>query len=288
MIAAGSPPNPPPRGGRLVVPVRPGARGPANARHRGAAEARARRPRAALRLRAGAPPAQGAARHRAGGRGALGPIDGRRARRGGAERLPERLPRSRGVPRARASPATGGADAPLPSPIPREKTIVEHTAINPNKAAHIGHLRNSALGDTLVRLLRFSGVPVEVQNYIDDTGVQVADVVVGFQHLEGKYARRGDGARRTSRASTTTAGTSTRASPSGTRPTSRALAVRADDAARHRARRGRRGRDGRRHRRPHRPLPPEDDGAARTSTTTCSRGKATSCGCSSGRRPSRS
>jgi arginyl-tRNA synthetase len=64
------------------------------------------------------------------------------------------------------------------------KTIVEHTAINPNKAAHIGHLRNSALGDTLVRVLRFRGVPVEVQNYIDDTGVQVADVVVGFRHLE--------------------------------------------------------------------------------------------------------
>ncbi len=66
------------------------------------------------------------------------------------------------------------------------KAIVEHTAINPNKAAHIGHLRNSALGDTLVRLLRFRGIPVEVQNYIDDTGVQVADVVVGFLELEKK------------------------------------------------------------------------------------------------------
>ena len=64
------------------------------------------------------------------------------------------------------------------------KTVVEHTAINPNKAAHVGHLRNATLGDTLVRVLRFRGVPVEVQNYIDDTGVQVADVVVGFQHLE--------------------------------------------------------------------------------------------------------
>ncbi|HUF25220.1 MAG TPA: arginine--tRNA ligase [Vicinamibacterales bacterium] len=66
------------------------------------------------------------------------------------------------------------------------KVIVEHTAINPNKAAHIGHLRNSALGDTLVRVLRFRGWPVEVQNYIDDTGVQVADVVVGFRELEGQ------------------------------------------------------------------------------------------------------
>ena len=64
------------------------------------------------------------------------------------------------------------------------KAIVEHTAINPNKAAHIGHLRNAALGDTLVRVLRFRGTPVEVQNYIDDTGVQVADVVVGFKVLE--------------------------------------------------------------------------------------------------------
>jgi len=69
---------------------------------------------------------------------------------------------------------------------PIGKTIVEHTAINPNKAAHIGHLRNAALGDTLVRVLSFSGTPVEVQNYIDDTGVQVADVVVGFQALEPK------------------------------------------------------------------------------------------------------
>jgi arginyl-tRNA synthetase len=77
------------------------------------------------------------------------------------------------------------ADA-LPAPTGGAKAIVEHTAINPNKAAHIGHLRNSALGDTLVRVLRFRGIPVEVQNYIDDTGVQVADVVVGFLVLERK------------------------------------------------------------------------------------------------------
>lgn len=66
------------------------------------------------------------------------------------------------------------------------KTIVEHTAINPNKAAHVGHLRNAALGDTLVRVLRFRGTPVETQNYIDDTGVQVADVIVGFRNIEHK------------------------------------------------------------------------------------------------------
>jgi arginyl-tRNA synthetase len=67
-----------------------------------------------------------------------------------------------------------------------QKVIVEHTAINPNKAAHVGHLRNAALGDTLVRVLRFCGMPVEVQNYIDDMGVQVADVIVGFKELEQK------------------------------------------------------------------------------------------------------
>jgi arginyl-tRNA synthetase len=66
----------------------------------------------------------------------------------------------------------------------QDKTIVEHTAINPNKAAHIGHLRNAALGDTLTRVLRFRRTPVEVQNYIDDLGVQVADIIVGFRELE--------------------------------------------------------------------------------------------------------
>lgn len=66
------------------------------------------------------------------------------------------------------------------------KLIVEHTSINPNKAAHIGHVRNAVLGDTIVRLLRASGETVEVHNYIDNTGVQVADVVVGFKYLEQK------------------------------------------------------------------------------------------------------
>ena len=65
------------------------------------------------------------------------------------------------------------------------KAIVEHTNINPNKAAHIGHLRNAVLGDTLVRMLRALGHRVEVQNYIDNTGVQVADVVAAFRFLRG-------------------------------------------------------------------------------------------------------
>jgi arginyl-tRNA synthetase len=66
------------------------------------------------------------------------------------------------------------------------KDIVEHTNINPNKAAHIGHLRNAAIGDTFVRTLQFAGHDVEVQNYIDNTGVQVADVIVGFTHIENR------------------------------------------------------------------------------------------------------
>jgi len=71
--------------------------------------------------------------------------------------------------------------------VPEEdKVIIEHTNINPNKAAHIGHLRNACLGDTLARCLRFKGEKVEVQNYIDDTGVQVVDVVFGFMELEKK------------------------------------------------------------------------------------------------------
>jgi arginyl-tRNA synthetase len=66
------------------------------------------------------------------------------------------------------------------------KIIVEHTNINPNKAAHIGHLRNATIGDTFVRILNAGGRNVEVQNYIDNTGVQVADVIVGLVHVERK------------------------------------------------------------------------------------------------------
>jgi arginyl-tRNA synthetase len=78
------------------------------------------------------------------------------------------------------------ADRKAPADRPPGKILVEHSSINPNKAAHIGHLRNAILGDTFVRLLRHAGREVDVQNYIDNTGVQVADVVVGFTHLEKK------------------------------------------------------------------------------------------------------
>jgi arginyl-tRNA synthetase len=76
---------------------------------------------------------------------------------------------------------------PLPAKAgTQNKVCVEHTSVNPNKAAHIGHVRNSVLGDTFQRILKTTGKQVEVQNYIDNTGVQVADVVVGFIYLENK------------------------------------------------------------------------------------------------------
>ena len=78
------------------------------------------------------------------------------------------------------------ADRKAPANTTAGKILVEHSSINPNKAAHIGHLRNAILGDTFVRLLRYAGREVDVQNYIDNTGVQVADVVVGFLHIEKK------------------------------------------------------------------------------------------------------
>jgi arginyl-tRNA synthetase len=83
------------------------------------------------------------------------------------------------LPRTKETESKADRDAPV---VP--KRMVEHTSINPNKAAHIGHVRNAVLGDTFVRILKAGGAPVEVQNYIDNTGVQVADVVVGFVHLE--------------------------------------------------------------------------------------------------------
>src|SRR6266853_4192987 len=76
------------------------------------------------------------------------------------------------------------SDQPKPIEQAGRKLMVEHTSINPNKAAHIGHVRNAVLGDTFVHILRAAGNRVEAQNYIDNTGVQVADVVVGFMHLE--------------------------------------------------------------------------------------------------------
>jgi arginyl-tRNA synthetase len=89
------------------------------------------------------------------------------------------------VNRATMAAALAAGQNP-PADIPPGKILVEHSSINPNKAAHIGHLRNAILGDTFVRLLRYAGREVDIQNYIDNTGVQVADVVVGFTHIEKK------------------------------------------------------------------------------------------------------
>lgn len=112
---------------------------------------------------------------------AIGKIEGvERIEMAGGGYLNAFLDRAGFLPRifveSRREPNAAAADAP--------KAIVEHTAINPNKAAHIGHLRNAVIGDTFVRLLRRAGRRVEVQNYIDNTGVQVADVVLGFIHRE--------------------------------------------------------------------------------------------------------
>jgi arginyl-tRNA synthetase len=90
----------------------------------------------------------------------------------------------------RAEIARGLLAEPAARPLQDGKVIVEHTNINPNKAAHIGHLRNALLGDVLVRALRYLGYEVEVQNYLDDTGVQVADVVAGLRHLSGVASER--------------------------------------------------------------------------------------------------
>ncbi|MGB7743736.1 MAG: arginine--tRNA ligase, partial [Terracidiphilus sp.] len=98
----------------------------------------------------------------------------------GAGYINARLDRAAAV---RLVASTADESAVMPD---RGHALVEHTSINPNKAAHIGHLRNAILGDTFVRLLRTAGYKVDVQNYVDNTGVQVADVVVGFLHLEKK------------------------------------------------------------------------------------------------------
>jgi arginyl-tRNA synthetase len=84
-----------------------------------------------------------------------------------------------------AAARTLAAGVPEPTGRAPQHALVEHTSINPNKAAHVGHLRNAILGDTFVRLLRATGDEVSVQNYIDNTGVQVADIVVGLEHLLG-------------------------------------------------------------------------------------------------------
>jgi arginyl-tRNA synthetase len=123
-----------------------------------------RAPRAlAQELRDTLPPIEGVARIEVGGAGYLNLFFDRTAA-------------ARALAREIAAP---------PPPPAGDKIVVEHTNINPNKAAHIGHLRNAVLGDTLARCWRFFGRRVEVQNYVDDTGVQVADLIIGFRDLLG-------------------------------------------------------------------------------------------------------
>ena len=110
----------------------------------------------------------------------IGPIDGfEKLELAGAGYINARVKRKRFA-------SALAADENPKTDVPAGKVLVEHSSINPNKAAHIGHLRNAILGDTFVRLLHFAGREVDVQNYIDNTGVQVADVIVGFLHIEQK------------------------------------------------------------------------------------------------------
>ena len=177
---------------------------------------------------------------------ALGVDSRHRPHRRHAERLSEPVSRAAGVLRRRARDGRSRR-----SRAAGEKTIVEHTAINPNKAAHIGHLRNAALGDTLVRVLRFRGTPVEMQNYIDDTGVQVADVIVGFRELEHQHDRRGPAIADTTRFDYYCWDLYAKVTEWYDGDKAR-LAIRAAVAARSRTRRQRHRGDGRVHRRSHR------------------------------------
>src|SRR4030065_239742 len=78
-----------------------------------------------------------------------------------------------------------------PIQVEKEKVFVEHTSVNPNKAMHIGHLRNSVLGDTVARLFKWLGYSTEVCNYIDDTGVQGVDVVTALLYLAPPFFKEG-------------------------------------------------------------------------------------------------
>jgi arginyl-tRNA synthetase len=78
-----------------------------------------------------------------------------------------------------------------PASKPKQKIFIEHTSVNPNKAMHIGHLRNSVLGDTVARVLQWLGFSTEVCNYIDDTGLQVVDVVTALLYLDASFYQEG-------------------------------------------------------------------------------------------------
>ena len=206
--------------------------------------------------------AQGAARDRPGDSPARSaPIPGI-AQVEGDQRLPERLPRSGGVPASSGWPRR----APRPSRAPGERAPRRRSSstrrsirTRPRTSATCATRRSATRS---CASCASAATPVEVQNYIDDTGVQVADVVVGFRELERKDARRGprsiaDATRFDYYCWDLYARVTEWYEDDKTR-----LQVRADRAARHRARRQRGGRHRRVHRRPHRPLPPRDDGAA--------------------------
>lgn len=81
----------------------------------------------------------------------------------------------------------GVVDLPLQLPATNQKVFVEHTSVNPNKEAHVGHLRNICLGDAIARVFRAAGYNVEVQNYIDDTGRQAAETLFAVKYFNASY-----------------------------------------------------------------------------------------------------
>ena len=171
-----------------------------------------------------------------------------------------------------------GSDAGQPARRPASpRYVVEHTNINPNKAAHIGHLRNAALGDTFVRLLRRAGRRVEVQNYIDNTGVQVADVVVALPLIWRKSPPKKFARWPRRRASITSAGTSMRGSRNFSRRTRARLALRGQTLAAIEEGHGRGGRTGGDHFRGDRRAAICAPWSGSACNTTCCRARAKSC-----------
>ena len=83
-----------------------------------------------------------------------------------------------------------------PRPPEQRKVVVEHTSVNPNKEAHVGHLRNIVLGDATARILRAAGHDVEVQNYIDDTGRQAAESIFAVTYFQTRYDAPTNGSQR--------------------------------------------------------------------------------------------
>ena len=76
----------------------------------------------------------------------------------------------------------------------KDTIILEHTSANPNGPLHVGHIRNSIIGDTLARILKRAGYNVEVQYYVNDMGRQIAVVSWACEHFELDRSKKHDAA----------------------------------------------------------------------------------------------